>query len=160
MVRKSTSRKSAPKTGSRPKILVLHGPNLNLLGSREPDLYGRETLDQINARLTKTARAAGATLECFQSNHEGSLIDRVQAAGAAGVSFMIINAASYTHTSIGLRDALAAVRTPFVEVHISNVFARESFRHHSLLSDLAVGVVSGLGAQGYELALTFALAQR
>jgi 3-dehydroquinate dehydratase-2 len=156
MVRKS---KSAKVAGTH-KILVLHGPNLNLLGSREPELYGRDTLKDINARLAKTARAAGAALECFQSNHEGDLIDRVQAAGPAGVTFIIINAASSTHTSIGLRDALAAVAIPFIEVHISNVFARESFRHHSCLADLAVGVVSGLGAQGYELALSFALAQR
>lgn len=154
-------RKSKPsKPGRKHKILVLHGPNLNLLGSREPGLYGSATLPEINARLGKMAKSAGASLECFQSNHEGELVDRVQAAGAAGVSFIVINAAAYAHTSIALRDALAAVRIPFVEVHISNVFAREDFRHHSHLAGLAAGVVCGLGAQGYEFALAFALAQK
>jgi 3-dehydroquinate dehydratase II len=159
MVRNAKAR-SAAKSGGSQKILVLHGPNLNLLGIREPDLYGGTTLTEINQRLKVMARAAGASIECVQSNHEGELVDRVQAAGTAGVSFIVINAAAYTHTSIALRDALAAVDIPFVEVHISNVFAREDFRHRSYLADLAVGVVCGLGAQGYEFALGFALNQR
>jgi 3-dehydroquinate dehydratase-2 len=154
-------RKSKPgKPGQKRKILVLHGPNLNLLGRREPGIYGNATLSEINARLIKMAKSAGASLECFQSNHEGELVDQVQAASTAGVSFIVINAAAYTHTSIALRDALAAVGIPFVEVHISNVFAREEFRHHSCLADLAVGVVCGLGAQGYESAVAFALARK
>jgi 3-dehydroquinate dehydratase-2 len=131
-----------------------------LLGTREPEIYGRTTLPEINRRLTSLAGDAGAGIECFQSNHEGELIDRVQRAVGQGVSFIIINAASYTHTSVGLRDALAASHVPFIEVHLSNVFAREAFRHHSCLSDLAVGVVCGLGAYGYELALGFALSQQ
>lgn len=158
------SKKSGPakatKRGGSHNILVLHGPNLNLLGSREPDLYGGTTLAEINKRLQAMARAAGASIQCVQSNHEGELVDRIQSAGKAGVSFIVINAAAYTHTSIALRDALAAVNIPFVEVHISNVFAREGFRHHSYLADLAVGVVCGLGAQGYEFALGFALNRR
>ena len=139
------------------KILVLHGPNLNLLGMREPGHYGHDTLPQINDRLQRTARDAGAALEAFQSNSEADLIDRVQRAKADAVDFIMINPAAYTHTSVALRDALAAVAIPFVEVHLSNVFAREPFRHHSYFSDLAVGVISGLGAKGYELALEFAL---
>jgi len=147
MARNSKSRPAvrAAKRGGPHNILVLHGPNLNMLGSREPDLYGGTTLAEINKRLQGMARAAGAAIECMQSNHEGDLVDR---------------AAAYTHTSIALRDALAAVNIPFVEVHISNVFAREGFRHHSYLADLAVGVVCGLGAQGYEFALEFALNRR
>lgn len=151
---------AAKNRKSRRNILVLHGPNLNLLGSREPEIYGHTTLAEINRRLTELAGNAGAGIECFQSNHEGELIDRIQLAGRQQVSFIIINAASYTHTSIGLRDALAASGIPFIEVHLSNVFAREVFRHHSCLADLAVGTICGLGAQGYELALGFALAQR
>ncbi len=139
------------------RILVLHGPNLNLLGTREPDIYGRTTLADIHATMESRARAAGVRLESFQSNHEGELIDRVQAAAAEGVDFIIINPAAYTHTSVGLRDAFAAVKIPFVEVHLSNVHAREAFRHHSYFSDIAVGVICGLGHQGYELALDFAL---
>ena len=139
------------------RVLVLHGPNLNLLGSREPDIYGRTTLADIHASMDSRARASGVRLESFQSNHEGELIDRVQAAGSEGVSFIIINPAAYTHTSVALRDALAAVRIPFIEVHLSNVHAREPFRQHSYFSDLAVGVICGLGHQGYELALEFAL---
>ncbi|MGH8619662.1 MAG: type II 3-dehydroquinate dehydratase [Burkholderiales bacterium] len=138
-------------------ILVLHGPNLNLLGSREPSLYGSETLDAINRRLTQQARAAGAKLTAFQSNTEGELVDCIQEAGRDGVDFIVINPAAYTHTSIAMRDALAAVRIPFIEVHLSNVFAREPFRRHSYFSDLAAGVISGLGAQGYALALDYAL---
>jgi 3-dehydroquinate dehydratase-2 len=139
------------------KILVLHGPNLNLLGSREPEIYGRTTLADIHAAMASRARAAGVVLESFQSNSEGELINRVQGAATEGVDFVIINPAGYTHTSVALRDALAAVGVPFIEVHLSNIFARESFRHHSYFSDLAVGIISGLGAHGYELALEHAL---
>jgi 3-dehydroquinate dehydratase-2 len=139
------------------QILVLHGPNLNLLGTREPAVYGSVTLDQINAELADIAAKAGATLQSFQSNHEGALIDRVQAARGDGTSFIIINPAAFTHTSVALRDALAAVALPFVEVHLSNVHKREPFRHHSYFSDLAEGVIVGLGATGYRLALQFAL---
>lgn len=141
------------------KILVLHGPNLNLLGSREPEHYGRDTLDSINQRLLQQAQQATASLETFQSNSEAELIDRIHQAGRDGVNFILINPAAFTHTSVALRDALAGVNIPFVEIHLSNVFARESFRHHSYFSDLAVGIISGLGAKGYELALEFALAQ-
>ncbi|MDO8464782.1 MAG: type II 3-dehydroquinate dehydratase [Gallionella sp.] len=138
-------------------ILVLHGPNLNLLGSREPDVYGRVTLDEINVRLATLADAKGASLSCFQSNAEAALVDRVQQARAEGVQFIVINPAAFTHTSVALRDALAAVAIPFIEVHLSNVFAREAFRKESFFSDLAVGVISGLGAAGYEFAVQFAL---
>ncbi|MEN6584906.1 MAG: type II 3-dehydroquinate dehydratase [Sulfuricella sp.] len=141
------------------KILVLHGPNLNLLGSREPEHYGRDTLDNINQRLLQQAKQALADLESFQSNSEAELINRIHQAGRDGVNFILINPAAFTHTSVALRDALAGVNIPFVEIHLSNVFARESFRHHSYFSDLAVGIISGLGAKGYELALEFALAQ-
>lgn len=139
------------------QILVLHGPNLNLLGTREPGVYGNRTLDQIDADLTRKATDAGATLQTFQSNHEGALIDRVQAARTDGTQFIIINPAALTHTSVGLRDALAAVALPFIEVHLSNIHRREPFRHHSYFSDLAVGVICGLGADGYRLALDHAL---
>jgi 3-dehydroquinate dehydratase-2 len=141
-------------------ILVLHGPNLNLLGTREPQHYGSLTLADIDDLLSRRAAAAGVRLEVYQSNSEGDLVDRVQAASQAGIDFVLINPAAFTHTSIALRDALAAVKIPFVEVHVSNVFAREPFRHHSYFSDLAVGVISGLGARGYELALEFALGYR
>ena len=139
------------------QILVLHGPNLNLLGTREPEVYGAVTLDQINAELTKIAAEAGATLATFQSNHEGALIDRVQAARHDGTVFIVINPAAFTHTSIGLRDALAGVAIPFIEVHLSNVHRREPFRQRSYVSDLAEGVIVGLGADGYRLALSHAL---
>lgn len=139
------------------QILVLHGPNLNLLGTREPEVYGAVTLDQINAELTKIAAEAGATLATFQSNHEGALIDRVQAARQDGTVFIVINPGAFTHTSIGLRDALAGVAIPFIEVHLSNVHRREPFRQHSYFSDLAEGVIVGLGADGYRLALSHAL---
>lgn len=139
------------------QILVLHGPNLNLLGTREPDVYGTLTLAQIDADLRQLAIDAGSTLQSFQSNHEGALIDRVQAARDDGTQFIIINPAALTHTSVGLRDALAAVALPFIEVHLSNVHQREPFRHHSYFSALAVGVICGLGADGYRLALTHAL---
>jgi 3-dehydroquinate dehydratase-2 len=141
------------------KILVLHGPNLNLLGSREPEHYGRDTLADIDARLQSRAKAGGASLETFQSNAEAELVERVQRARSEGIDFILINPAAYTHTSVALRDALAAVGIPFIEVHLSNVFAREPFRHHSYFSDVAVGVISGLGALGYELALDYALQQ-
>jgi 3-dehydroquinate dehydratase-2 len=139
------------------RVLVLHGPNLNLLGTREPEVYGRTTLAEIDVRLLEQARGAGASLESFQSNHEGALIDRVQASRTDGTGFIIINPGGLTHTSIALRDALAAVAVPFVEVHLSNVHRREAFRHHSYFSDLAEGVVAGLGASGYGAALAFAL---
>jgi 3-dehydroquinate dehydratase-2 len=147
--------KSAP--GLRPHILVLHGPNLNLLGSREPRHYGLATLDAINRALSSRGEAAGVLVETFQHNHEGALVDRIHQAARDHVDFIVINPAAYTHTSVAIRDALAAVAIPFIEVHLSNIYARESFRHHSYLSDLAVGVVSGLGAHGYELALEYAL---
>lgn len=139
------------------KILLLHGPNLNLLGTREPNVYGSITLAQIDARLQKKAKQAGVGLVCFQSNGEGVLIDRIQEAKNEGVGFIVINPGAYTHTSIALRDALAAVAIPFIEVHLSNVHAREEFRKHSFLSDLAVGVVTGLGADGYDFALDAAI---
>jgi 3-dehydroquinate dehydratase-2 len=138
-------------------ILVINGPNLNLLGTRETRHYGRDTLSSINSRLTRRARAGKARLATFQSNAESDLVERVQQARRDGVDFIIINPAAYTHTSVALRDALAAVGIPFVEVHLSNVFARESFRHVSYFTDIAVGIISGLGARGYELALEFAL---
>ena len=138
-------------------VLVLHGPNLNLLGSREPDVYGRITLDEINARLMILAGTSGASLVCFQSNSEAALVERVQQAHSDGTQFIVINPAAFTHTSVALRDALAAVDIPFIEVHLSNVFAREAFRKESFFSDLAVGVISGLGAAGYEFAVQYAL---
>ncbi|MCX2861318.1 type II 3-dehydroquinate dehydratase [Paucibacter sp. PLA-PC-4] len=139
------------------QILVLHGPNLNLLGSREPGVYGSRTLAQIDADLAEIATEAGVKLESFQSNHEGALVDRIQAAGRDGCRFIIINPAAYTHTSVAMRDALAAVAVPFVEVHLSNIHKREPFRHHSFFSALADGVICGLGAQGYQLALQYVL---
>lgn len=149
------------KTASEPvkdvKILVLHGPNLNLLGTREPEVYGRTTLSDINSALAERAAAAGVALAYFQSNHEGELVERIHAARAEGVSAIIINPAAYTHTSVAIRDALAGVATPFVEVHLSNVHAREPFRHHSYFSDIAIGVICGLGHQGYTLALDYLL---
>lgn len=138
-------------------ILVLHGPNLNLLGSREPSVYGHVTLNEINERLTTLADKYGAKLFCFQSNAEVELVERVQQAQHDGTQFIIINPAAFTHTSVALRDALAAVGIPFIEVHLSNVYAREAFRKESFFSDLAVGVISGLGAAGYEFAVQFAL---
>jgi 3-dehydroquinate dehydratase-2 len=146
---------STPET--KPRILVLHGPNLNLLGTREPEHYGRVSLADINLALTRMAESGGVDLESFQSNHEGALIERIHAAREQNVRAIIINPAAYTHTSVGLRDALAAVSIPFVEVHLSNVHAREPFRHHSYFSDLAIGVISGLGHEGYLLALEYLL---
>jgi 3-dehydroquinate dehydratase-2 len=141
------------------KILVLHGPNLNLLGTREPEVYGHATLAEIDADLAARAADSGHTIECFQSNAEHELIGRVQHTRTDGTAFILINPAGLTHTSVALRDALAAVAVPFIEVHLSNVHAREAFRHHSYFSDLAVGVVCGLGPIGYSLALTAALQQ-
>ncbi|WP_116368926.1 type II 3-dehydroquinate dehydratase [Parahaliea mediterranea] len=138
-------------------ILVLHGPNLNLLGTREPAVYGSTTLDQINTRLEDIARQRGHHLLSMQSNAEYELIERVQEARQEGVNFILINPAAFTHTSVALRDAMAAVDIPFIEVHLSNVHAREPFRHHSYFSDLARGVICGLGAGGYEYALEAAL---
>jgi 3-dehydroquinate dehydratase II len=140
-------------------ILVLHGPNLNLLGEREPDIYGRTTLADINGRLESLARDRGHHLLHMQSNAEYELVERVQAARLEGVNFILINPAAFTHTSVALRDALAAVAIPFIEIHLSNTHAREDFRHHSYFSDLALGVICGLGAQGYELGLLAALQQ-
>jgi 3-dehydroquinate dehydratase-2 len=152
-----TKRKTASKTVDKPRILVLHGPNLNLLGTREPEHYGRVTLSDINMALARMAEGAGVELESFQSNHEGALIERIHAAREQGVRAIIINPAAYTHTSVALRDAISAVAIPFVEVHLSNVHAREPFRHHSYFSDLAIGVICGLGHQGYVLALEYLL---
>ena len=139
------------------KLLVLHGPNLNLLGTREPGVYGHATLADINAQLVSQASAAGHELTSFQSNAEHALVDRVQAAAGDGTAFILINPAAFTHTSVALRDALAAVALPFIEVHLSNPHAREPFRHHSYFSDLAVGVVCGFGADSYRFALDAAL---
>ena len=142
------------------RILVLNGPNLNLLGTREPQVYGATTLQQIDAELTQIATDAGAHLQCFQSNHEGALIDRIHAARTDGTAFMLINPGGLTHTSVALRDALAGVALPFIEVHISNIHKREAFRHHSFLSEIALGVICGLGVNGYRLALAHALSLR
>ena len=141
------------------KILVLHGPNLNLLGEREPAVYGRTTLAQIDARLAARARDAGHHLESFQANAEHALVERIQAAGTDGTDFVLANPAAFTHTSVALRDAFAAVAVPFIEVHLSNPHAREPFRHHSYFSDLAVAVIAGFGADGYLYALESALAR-
>lgn len=140
-------------------LLVLHGPNLNLLGTREPGIYGATTLEQINADLRQRARGAGHELHALQSNAEHVLIDRIHAARDEGVDFIIINPAAFTHTSVAIRDALLGVSIPFIEVHLSNVHKREPFRHHSYFSDVAVGVICGLGASGYRLALEAALEQ-
>ena len=137
----------------------MHGPNLNLLGIREPDIYGRETLEAINLRLVATARAAGVKLDAFQSNHEGVLVDRVQQAKADGVGFIVLNPAAFTYSSIALRDALTAVQIPFIEVHLSNIHAREPWRAHSHFTAVAVGSVLGLGSRGYDLALEYAIAR-
>lgn len=142
-----------------PKILVLHGPNLNLLGTREPEVYGRDTLASIDQRLAERGRRSGVEVLSFQSNAEASLVDRIHAAKGDGTAFIVINPAAFTHTSVALRDALAGVAIPFIEVHLSNVHAREPFRKHSYFSDLAVGLVAGFGAQSYELALDAALAR-
>jgi len=156
----SPSRSKSTATRGRSsvaQILVIHGPNLNFLGTREPRVYGTETLSAINKRLMAQAKAAGAGLSVFQSNSEGELVDRIQAAYSEGVGFIVINPAAYTHTSIALRDALSAVAIPYIEVHLSNVHAREPFRHHSYFSDGAVGVICGFGSRGYDAALDFAI---
>lgn len=142
-----------------PTILVLHGPNLNLLGTREPQTYGSVTLEQINQRLASIAVAHGHHLQTMQSNAEHELIERIHAARSEGVGCIVINPGGFTHTSIALRDALLAVAVPFIEVHLSNVHAREPFRHHSYFSDVAAGVICGLGPLGYELALQAAIAR-
>jgi 3-dehydroquinate dehydratase-2 len=139
------------------KILVLHGPNLNLLGSREPEIYGRTTLADIDADLVAIAQSSGHEVASMQSNSDGALIDRIQASAKDGTVFIVINPGALTHTSIALRDALAAVAIPFIEVHLSNVHAREPFRHRSYLADLAVGVITGFGADSYRLAMTAAV---
>lgn len=138
-------------------ILVLNGPNLNLLGSREPEIYGHETLETINQTLEQQAAKAGHTLVCFQSNAEHELIERIHAAAREGVAYVLFNPGAYTHTSVALRDALLGAALPFYEIHLSNVYKREPFRHHSYLSDIAEGVMSGFGAHGYELALASVL---
>ncbi len=139
------------------KILVLHGPNLNLLGSREPEVYGSDTLNDINTKLASIAEEKHYLIDSLQSNSEHALIDTIHAAPANGSNFIIINPASFTHTSIAIRDALASIAIPFIEVHISNINARERFRRHSFLSDIAVGVICGLGTQGYEFAFQAAI---
>lgn len=142
------------------KLLLLNGPNLNLLGTREPAVYGATTLADIEQAATAQAEAAGAEIACFQSNHEGALIDRIHAARQEGVDAIVINPGGLTHTSVALRDALAGVDIPFVEVHISNIYKREEFRHHSFLSAIALGTICGLGTDGYRFAIDFALKQR
>ncbi|MGO8755731.1 MAG: type II 3-dehydroquinate dehydratase [Gallionellaceae bacterium] len=148
---------SANKASFAKNLLVLHGPNLNLLGTREPEIYGRVTLDEINNKLVNLAKSNGANLAYFQSNAESVLVECIQQARQDGTDFIIINPAAFTHTSVALRDALAAVGIPFIEIHLSNVFAREAFRRESFFSDIAVGIISGLGATGYELAVQYAI---
>ena len=138
-----------------PRVLLVNGPNLNQLGLREPNIYGSITLDAIERKLGVLATSAKIDLDCFQSNSEGTLIDRIHLAGRESVDFILINPGAYTHTSIALRDALLAVAIPFIEIHISNIYARETFRHHSYLSDIALGIISGLGVIGYQLAFEF-----
>ena len=145
------------KPKSSKTVLVLNGPNLNLLGTREPHLYGKETLPMIERRLVATGKAAGLKVECFQTNHEGEIVDRVQQARLDGTGFIILNPAAFTYSSIALRDALTAVQIPFVEVHLSNIHAREPWRAHSHFTAVAVGSVLGLGSRGYDLALDSAI---
>jgi 3-dehydroquinate dehydratase II len=140
-------------------LLVIHGPNLNMLGSREPEIYGHETLADIDGRLAGIASAAGVGFHTFQSNHEGALIDRIHLAKAEKIGMIVINPGAFTHTSIALRDALTGVAVPFIEIHLSNIHAREPFRKHSYLSDKAIGVICGLGARGYDYAVTEAVAR-
>ena len=156
--RKASTRR-AQGSGRSDTVLVLHGPNLNLLGTREPEVYGRETLSEIDARLVREGANRGIRVVAFQSNFEGALVDRVHAARAEKVGFVVINPAALTHTSVALRDALAGVAIPFIEVHLTNVHAREPFRHHSYFSDKAVGTIVGLGSRGYDFALAFAIAR-
>jgi 3-dehydroquinate dehydratase-2 len=156
-MRRSAAKMTKKSTSARRVVLVINGPNLNLLGTREPELYGRETLQDVEQRLRAIAEGSQVGLEFFQSNDEGDLVDRIHQAARDGVDFILINPAAYTHTSVAIRDALAAVRIPFIEVHLSNIHAREAFRQHSYVSDLAIGTICGLGSQGYELALAYAL---
>ncbi len=151
------SKKSSAKREPDSAILVMHGPNLNLLGTREPAVYGYETLEDINHTLVNTGLREGIRVETFQSNHEGALVERIHAARTDGTRFVIINPAAFTHTSVAIRDALAGVALPFIEVHLSNVHKREPFRHHSYFSDVAVGTIVGLGSKGYLLALGYAI---
>lgn len=141
------------------RVLVLNGPNLNLLGTREPSLYGRDTLPMIERRLVAAGKAAGVKVECFQTNHEGVIVDRVQQAKVDGVGFILLNPAAFTYSSIALRDALTAVRIPFIEVHLSNIHAREPWRAESHFTAVAVGSILGLGSRGYDLALEYAIAR-
>jgi 3-dehydroquinate dehydratase II len=141
------------------KLLLINGPNLNLLGTREPEVYGRTTLAEIEQTGKNLAASLGHELDCYQSNHEGAIVDRIQAIRLDGTAFVIINPGAYTHTSVAIRDALLAVGAKFFEVHISNVFAREAFRRHSYLTDVAVGIISGLGTAGYEMAVRAAAAR-
>ena len=154
----ASAAKSMKKSKSK-SILVLNGPNLNLLGTREPKVYGKDTLADINRRLQAKAKAAGVGIECFQSNHEGVLVDRIQQAKGDGVGFILLNPAGYSYSSVAMRDALTAVQIPFIEVHLSNIHAREPWRAHTHFTAVAVGSVLGLGAQGYELALDYAIRQ-
>ena len=152
---------STKKDSTTPQsVLVLHGPNLNLLGLREPEHYGHITLAGINESLTEQAKLAGITLEILQSNSEAELVTKIQSLAVNSVDYVIINPAAFTHTSIAMRDALSAVKVPFIEVHLSNVYAREAFRHHSYFTDIAIGVISGLGAQGYKAALDYVISQK
>jgi len=140
------------KSKDRPRILAIHGPNLNMLGKREPDIYGKSTLDEINADLIKTGENAGLSVETFQSNHEGAVVDKIQQA-FDGYSGLIINPAAFTHTSIAIRDALLLLDIPIIELHISNIYKREPFRHTSMISDVATAIIAGFGASGYTMAL-------
>ena len=139
------------------KILLLNGPNLNLLGTREPQIYGHDTLADVEAMATKIGSARGVGVDCFQSNHEGALIDRIHAARLDGTKFIVINPGGLTHTSVALRDALNGVAIPFIEIHVSNVHKREAFRHHSFLSEIAAGVIVGFGVSGYAMAVNAAI---
>lgn len=138
-------------------ILLINGPNLNLLGTREPEIYGATTLADVEAAAIAQGEAAGHQVDCFQSNHEGAIVDRLHAARTDGTRFVIINPGAYTHTSVAIRDAFSGVQLPFCEVHISNVHAREEFRRHSFLADIAVGVLTGFGTHGYTMAMTYAI---
>ena len=153
----SNSQSSMPKSTKVSRVAVINGPNLNLLGEREPEIYGSDTLDDITGRLRKMGDEHGVTIDDFQSNSEGECVERIQKTMTDGTDFIILNPGAFTHTSIAMRDALAAAGKPFIEVHLSNVFAREEFRRKSFLSDIAKGVISGLGAKGYELALLAAM---
>ncbi len=157
MVKKTSKKITGSLSTAKRRILVLHGPNLNLLGTREPAIYGSETLADVNRTLVEAGASEGITVETFQSNHEGALVDRIQAARTDGTAFIVINPAAYTHTSVAMRDAIAAVTIPFIEVHLSNIHKREAFRHHSYFSDIAVGTIVGLGSRGYMLALVYAM---